>query len=54
MEVLLQETQNNIVDLVGAWKKGGVQRHQELAWSLYPEDLRFSRETLFLDRATSC
>jgi hypothetical protein len=49
MEVLLQETQNNIVDLVGAWKNGGVQQRQELAWSLYPEGLRFSRETLFFE-----
>jgi hypothetical protein len=34
---------------VGAWKNGGVQQRQELAWSLYPEGLRFSRETLFLE-----
>jgi len=31
MEVLLQETPNNIVDLVGAWKKGGVQQRQEFS-----------------------
>jgi site-specific DNA recombinase len=49
METLLQETQNNIVDLVGAWKNGGVQQRQELAFSLYPEGLRFSRETLFFE-----
>ena len=49
MEVLLQETQNNIVDLVGAWKEGGAQQRQELAWSLYPEGLRFSRETKFFE-----
>ena len=49
MEALLQETQTNIVDLVGAWKKGGVEQRQELAWSLYPEGLRFSRETLFFE-----
>ncbi len=49
METLIQETQNNIVDLVGAWKRGGVQQRQELAWSLYPEGLRFSRETLFFE-----
>ena len=49
METLLQETQNNIVDLVGAWKNGGVQQRQELAFSLYPEGLRFCRETLFFE-----
>ena len=55
MEVLLQETQSNIVDLVGAWKNGGVQQRHELAWSLYPEGLRGSVvKHYFLNRATSC
>ena len=49
MEALLQEHQNNIVDLVGAWKRGGVQQRQELAWNLFPEGLRFSQETLFFE-----
>lgn len=49
MNALLQETQQNIVDLVGAWKNGGVQQRQEIAWALYPEGLRFSRETKYFE-----
>lgn len=49
IEALLQETQNNIVDLVGAWKNGGVQQRQELALNLFPDGLRFSQETLFFE-----
>jgi hypothetical protein len=49
IETLLQETQNNIIDLVGAWKNGGVQQRQELALNLFPEGLRFSQETLFVE-----
>jgi site-specific DNA recombinase len=49
MDVLLQETENNIVDVVGAWNRGNAQQRQELAWSLYPEGLRFSRETKYFE-----
>jgi hypothetical protein len=49
MEALLQETQTNIVDLVGAWKKEGLEQRHELAWSPYPEGLRFGRETSFFE-----
>ena len=49
MEALLKETQNSIVDLVGAWQRGGVQQRQELALNLFPEGLRFSEETLFFE-----
>ena len=49
MDTLLQETQHSIVDIVGAWQKGGVQQRHELAWSLFPEGLRFSRETKFFE-----
>ena len=49
MDALLQETENNIVDRVGAWNGGSVAARQELAWSLYPEGLRHSRETKYLE-----
>ena len=49
MQALLQETQSDIVDLVGAWKNGGVQQRQELISNLFPEGLRFSQETLFFE-----
>jgi hypothetical protein len=49
MNALLQEQQNSVVDLVGAWKNGGVQQRQEIAWSLYPDGLRFSRETKYFE-----
>jgi hypothetical protein len=39
---LLEETQRSIVDLVKAWRTGSVQQRQELAFSLYPEGLRYS------------
>ena len=49
MDALLQEQQNSVVDLVGAWKNGGVQQRQELALNLFPEGLRFSQQTLFFE-----
>ena len=49
METLLQEQQNNVVDLVGAWQRGGIQQRQEIALNLFPEGLRFSQETLFFE-----
>ncbi|MFZ0801972.1 MAG: recombinase family protein, partial [Terriglobales bacterium] len=49
MDALLEETQNNVVDLVKAWKTGDSQRRQELCFSLFPEGLRYSRETAFFE-----
>ena len=49
MQGLLEETQYNIVDLVKAWNNGTVQQRQELAWSLYPDGLVFSRETKYFE-----
>jgi len=49
MQGLLEDTQREIVDLVGMWRNGGVQQRQELALSLYPEGLRFSLKTLFFE-----
>jgi hypothetical protein len=49
MQTLLEETQRNIVDLVKAWRNGSVQQRQELAFSLYPDGLVFSRETFFFE-----
>jgi site-specific DNA recombinase len=46
---LLEETQRSIVDLVKAWRTGGVQQRQELAFSLYPEGLRYSPETKYFE-----
>jgi phage-related minor tail protein len=42
MQSLLEQTQNKIVDLVGAWKTGDTQQRRELAFSLYPEGLVYS------------
>jgi hypothetical protein len=49
MEGLLQETQENIVDLGKAWKSGIAQQRQELAFSLYPDGLVYSRETRYFE-----
>jgi hypothetical protein len=49
MQTLLEETQRNIVDLAKTWRNGSVQQRQELAFSLYPDGLVFSRETLFFE-----
>jgi site-specific DNA recombinase len=46
---LLEETQHNIVDLVKTWRNGNVQHRQELAFSLYPEGLRYSPETKYFE-----
>jgi hypothetical protein len=49
MQGLLEETQNNIVDLVKAWRTGNVQQRQELAFSLYPDGLVYSRELRYFE-----
>jgi site-specific DNA recombinase len=49
MEALLQEHQNSVVDLVGAWQRGGAQQRRELISNLFPEGLRFSQQTLFFE-----
>jgi site-specific DNA recombinase len=49
MQGLLEETQQSIVDLVKRWRNGTVQMRQELAWSLYPDGLVFSRETQYFE-----
>ena len=49
IQVLMEGTQREIVDLVGMWRNGGVQQRQELAFSLYPDGLFYSRETLFFE-----
>ena len=49
MDGLLEQTQQQIVDLVGAWKKGDTQRRRELAFSLYPEGLVWSTETQYFE-----
>jgi site-specific DNA recombinase len=49
MEQLLEDTQRNFVNLYQAWQNGTVQQRQELAWSLYPEGLVYSRETRYFE-----
>ena len=49
MQTLMEGTQHEIVDLVGMWRKGGVQQRQELAFSLYPDGLYYSREVKFFE-----
>lgn len=49
MQSLLEETQLNIVDLMKVWNEGDTQRKQELAFSLFPEGLLFSRESHFFE-----
>ncbi|MGA2100970.1 MAG: recombinase family protein [Candidatus Sulfotelmatobacter sp.] len=46
---LMEETKRSIVDLVSAWRTGGVQQRQELAFSLYPDGLRYSPETKYFE-----
>jgi hypothetical protein len=38
-----------IVGLVKTWRSRGLQQRQDLAFSLYPDGLVFSRETLFFE-----
>src|SRR5580704_4296025 len=49
VEGLMEETKRSIVDLVSAWRTGGVQQRQELAFSLYPDGLRYSPETKYFE-----
>jgi site-specific DNA recombinase len=49
MQSLLEQTQHNLVDLVRAWREGDTARRQELAFSLYPDGLRYSRETKYFE-----
>ena len=51
MDDLLQQTQNEAVDLVGAWQKGNVNQRQELATAFFPEGLVFSHERGFFEPA---
>jgi site-specific DNA recombinase len=49
MQGLLEQTQSQIVDLVGAWKTGDTQQRRELAFSLYPDGLVYSAETQYFE-----
>jgi CheY-like chemotaxis protein len=49
METLLQETQSSVIDLVGAWQRGGVQQRQRAGFKPVSRGLRFSQETLFFE-----
>lgn len=49
MQTLMDGTQQEIVDLVRAWNKGGVQQRQELAFGLYPDGLFYNREMRFFE-----
>jgi DNA invertase Pin-like site-specific DNA recombinase len=51
MDDLLQQTQTEAVDLVGAWQKGNVNQRQELATAFFPEGLVFSHEKVFFEPA---
>ncbi len=51
MDDLLQQTQNEAVDLVGAWQKGNINQRQELATAFFPEGLVFSHERQFFEPA---
>ena len=48
MQGLLEQTQSQIVDLVGAWRTGDAQRRRELAFSLYPDGLVYSDRNAIL------
>ena len=49
MQGLFEQTQQRIVDLVGAWRTGDTQQRRELASSLYPEGLVYSTETQYFE-----
>lgn len=49
MSALLEETQRSIVDLVRSWKEGNTAHRQELAFSLYPDGLVYSRDLRYFE-----
>jgi site-specific DNA recombinase len=46
---LMDDTKQSMVDLVSQWNRGGVQQRLEMAFSLFPEGLRYSPETKYFE-----
>ncbi len=49
MEQLIADTERQLVDLVGAWKKGGLSERQEVQSALFPNGLLYSQEKRFFE-----
>ncbi len=49
MEELLAQTERELIDLVGAWDKAGVNQRRELCTALFPDGLVWSHEWGFLN-----
>ena len=49
MEELLAQTQRELLDLVAAWNKAGVNQRRELCTALFPDGLAWSHEWGFLN-----
>jgi site-specific DNA recombinase len=50
MQELMEQSQRELVDLVGAWRKAGITGRKELQTALFPEGLVWSHESGFLNR----
>lgn len=51
LQELMQQAQVQLIDFVGAWRKGSVNQKQELALGLFPEGLAYSNEWKFFEPA---
>jgi hypothetical protein len=49
MEELLEQTKRELVDLVAAWSKSGVNQRRELCTALFPDGLAWSHQSGFLN-----
>jgi hypothetical protein len=49
MEELVAQTERELVDLAGAWKKAGLSQRRELCEMLFPDGLVWSQSWGFLN-----
>jgi len=53
MEELVQQSNQQRLDFVQAWRAGGVRQKQELQWALFPEGLSYSMQKRFFEPANA-
>jgi nitric oxide reductase activation protein len=49
LQDLMQQAQAQLIDFVGAWRKGSLNQRQELALGLFPEGLAYSHKNKFFE-----
>jgi hypothetical protein len=49
MQELIEQSERELVDLVSAWRKAGINGRKELQTALFPDGLAWSHESGFLN-----